>query len=199
MISCVATCAYIPFYSSWHDVDTVVLNNQVSLDTFIRDIHEKDNVQFIYTEDQNGLNAGVFYVRVGEWASVFLSTVLAMSKAKDHPKLDFWEQTAIAKTVAENEFFGSASVMVPRDWFNSYAWLSKDETTGRYASAVHPGTFLVHMVGPSKHQPGWYDYYLNLGEGSDPAYHSTDIAEVLESVAEDFWRKRAEHFEAPHN
>lgn len=172
----------------------MVLNNQVSLDTFVRDIDEKDDVQFIYTEDQNGLNAGVFYLRVGEWTSLFLASVLALSQAKDHPELGFWEQTAMAKTIAENEFFGKFSVMAPRGWFNSYAWLSKDEHSGTFASAVEPGTFLVHLVGPSKHQPGWYDYYLNLGEGSDPAYHNTDTVEVLESEAEDFWRKRAEHF-----
>ncbi|UZJ55712.1 hypothetical protein CBS101457_005032 [Exobasidium rhododendri] len=114
-----------------------------------------------------------------------------MSKINPPIELGFWEQTAIATIIQNNAFFSGASVEVPRDWFNVYAYLTINETSGELHSPFPPGNFLTHLVGPDKYKSGWYEFYLTAGEGSDRAYHSDTVAKLLQEEVSDFWTDRS--------
>lgn len=180
---------------SWHDADAVVVNSRVSLDIFLPS-PDIDGINFLYTRDNNGFNAGQLYLRVGEWTSLFLAAILTVPHAKDTPLLPFWEQSAMATVVeGNNSYYTERCVEVPRHWINVYVF----ETKELYPSYdpkkwVHPGSFLIHLVGNTKHEHGWFDHLLTIGDGADPVYHSEAAAASLADEATEFWKKwKSEH------
>jgi hypothetical protein len=51
----------------WHDRDTIVMNPHIPLDAFLPPEPEFAHINLLVTKDRNGLNNGVFFVRVSEW------------------------------------------------------------------------------------------------------------------------------------
>lgn len=188
------------YSDSWHDADTIILNRKVSLNTFLLNIDQDlPNVKMICAEDFNGLNAGVFFLQVGEWTSLFLANVLATGRPLPG-KIDFWEQGAIKEVLSKNQYFKESVVMVPQDWFNIYPKLdSPGPLEIGFEDTVIPGTFIVHMVGDTKFVPGLFDRYLSLAEGSNSSYHSQISAELLEDRTTSFWKAYREEHESKLN
>lgn len=79
----------------WHDADIVVMNPEIPLDIFIPPSPEFSYVNLLYTNDRNGLNNGVFLIRVNEWAIRLLSAVIAYHTFKPDVKLKYTEQSAL--------------------------------------------------------------------------------------------------------
>lgn len=149
-----------------------------------------ENVNFLYTTDFNGLNAGVFFIRVGEWASLFLANILAIAHPLGTPSLPFWEQDAIKLNLQSHEYFGNAAVKVPKVWFNKYPDLLYDNSTDTYEDRVEPGTFMTHLAGPDKYKEGWFDFYIDAANGTDPRYHNSSAIALLRNDIETFWHTR---------
>lgn len=98
------------------------------------------------TADHNGLNNGVFYLRVHPSSLDLLTQIAAYPLA--HPDEDlgwFGEQAAMARVIeAEEAKFSHATsssgiVWVPRSWFNHYEF--------EHGFEGEPGSFLVHFAG----------------------------------------------------
>ena len=65
--------------NSWFDADTVILNPSTPLETFLppRHLPALRSVNLLITSNWDGLNSGVFALRVSPWSVSFLSAVLA--------------------------------------------------------------------------------------------------------------------------
>ena len=96
----------------WHDRDTILMNPNVPLEVFLPP-PEKEvggnrtgrDVNLIVTNDRHGLNNGVFFLRVSEWAVRFLSASLSLREWDAHVTLKYSEQSAMEIVGGRVRFF----------------------------------------------------------------------------------------------
>ncbi|RJE20397.1 hypothetical protein PHISCL_07268 [Aspergillus sclerotialis] len=133
----------------WFDSDTVIMNPNMPLETFLPPSHFPD-IRLLLSKDWNGMNNGVFFLRVHPWSVELLTA--AISYPVLHPDVDLhWpDQSALMNILNENDYFSRSVEYCPLRWFNAYM----RSTNGRYRNLelprsfqVHPGDLLVHFPG----------------------------------------------------
>jgi hypothetical protein len=105
---------YADYYCthSWHDADTIILNPTISLDTYLPGPEFKDDVFLLATNDQNGLNNGVFFVRVNTWAVELFSGIVGVNRVNTDLQLDHEDQGAMQHIITNVPYFESKTVIV---------------------------------------------------------------------------------------
>jgi len=97
--------------------------------------HSNSNsIHFIASDDENGLNAGVYLIRVHPWSLNFLMRAMAYPYYHEETALRYSDQSSLSNILIENgeeEHY----VIVPQHWFNSYP------------HTYHSGDFLIHFAG----------------------------------------------------
>ena len=71
----------------WVDADTVIMNPYVPIETFLPPPGtEFDDIYLMYSNDWNGLNNGVFPIRVNQWAVQLFAAIVSFRhfKPEDH-------------------------------------------------------------------------------------------------------------------
>ncbi|KAF2815014.1 uncharacterized protein BDZ99DRAFT_348897, partial [Mytilinidion resinicola] len=80
----------------WVDSDTIIMDPLMPIEALLPpDDPEWDDVNLLVAHDWNGLNAGVFPVRVCDWSVELFSAVLALRFYKPDIDLPYAEQSAI--------------------------------------------------------------------------------------------------------
>ncbi|KAF6829493.1 hypothetical protein CPLU01_07899 [Colletotrichum plurivorum] len=162
----------------WVDRDTVVLDECRPADSFLPPLrppysggdekNAEDEVQLIVTNDWNGLNNGVFLVRVGQWAVELFSAIMAFRHYRPDVELPFTEQSAM-EIVMREERFKKGVQLVPQTWFNTYpggnasTFLDRDDENGLADYAVRRGDFLIHFAGVPNRDRSLNDWTDMLG------------------------------------
>lgn len=119
----------------WLDADTLIMNQDIPLEDLI-----DEKVNFCISQDWNGINSGVFFIKNCNWSKRFLTNVYARTDCLTEK----WpEQTAIARELHEKPEFGSKAKIVPQRLFNSYPPEMRSSLTSTY----QPGDFLLHFAG----------------------------------------------------
>lgn len=104
----------------WVDADTIILNPYVPIDIFLPPPGpEFEDVHLVYSNDWNGLNNGVFPVRVNQWAVQLFSAVLAYRHYQPEADLTFRDQSAMHALIHDPKFEKNI-VEAPQRWFNAY-------------------------------------------------------------------------------
>jgi hypothetical protein len=80
----------------------VIMNPQISLDIFIPPSPKFDHVNVVYTRDHNGLNNGVFLIKVNVWSVRLLSGVLSFHTFRPEKELKYSEQSALEEMVVRD-------------------------------------------------------------------------------------------------
>jgi hypothetical protein len=128
----------------WVDADSMILNPALSPCLFLPPKH-LENIYALVTADHNGLNNGVFYLRVHSSSVDLLTRTINYPLA--HPEDDlgwFGEQAAMAKVIksieAEHQDPTNPSgiAWIPRTWINNFEWERGFEG--------EPGSFMVHLL-----------------------------------------------------
>lgn len=97
----------------WFDADTIILNYKMPLETFLpddgddgEDDKDEENVRvdFVTTNDHNGLNNGIFAVRVCDRAIELFAEVLAFRDMRPDTHLTFADQSAMEYLLQERKF-----------------------------------------------------------------------------------------------
>jgi len=116
----------------WVDGDVSLANPNIKLETFL----PKDNdVNFIIAADHNGINAGVFLIRVCSWSLNFMARSIAYQYYNINKEVLFADQTSMNNVLLEGEDEKKHYVIVPQSWFNVYpGWKS-------------PGDMIIHFAG----------------------------------------------------
>jgi hypothetical protein len=91
----------------------------------------------------NGLNDGVFLLRVHQVSVEILAATIAFRTFRPINYLRFSEQSALSK-VLNYKKFRKHVVQAPQRWFNAYIEDREDSPT---PSLVRSGDFLVHFAG----------------------------------------------------
>lgn len=173
----------------WVDADSIVLNPALSPEIFL----PPDDVQGVYalvTADHNGLNSGVFYLRVHSDSIDLLTQTLAYPLA--HPAEDlgwFGEQAAMAHVIQSIETAAAAAnttgpsgiVWMPRIWFNAYEF--------EHGFEGQPGAALVHFAGLAEkrltHMTRWLDELQQNPAKWEIPLHKTFYEEAISR----FWKE----------
>ncbi|KAL4727028.1 hypothetical protein ACLX1H_005928 [Fusarium chlamydosporum] len=112
---------------------------------------DKDT-HLLVTNDWNGLNNGVFLVRVNQWAVNLFSDINAFRYYRPNVSLPFTEQSAMEFIMKEPKFERNVQV-VPQQWFNAYPKASpaefeeREDEKGLKEYHARRGDFLLHFAG----------------------------------------------------
>lgn len=110
----------------WTDADSLIMNPGIRLESFL-----DTDADLVITDDQNGINAGQFFIRDSEASFKFLAEVWNRVEFLHH---DWCEQAAMAKVIEEG--FPIKVCKLPQRSFNSYP------------QNYQTGDFLLHFAGP---------------------------------------------------
>ncbi|BEI84437.1 hypothetical protein CcaverHIS002_0410410 [Cutaneotrichosporon cavernicola] len=100
----------------YSDADSIVSDPAVPLHVLLPP--PSLNAHFAFGVDPNGINAGVFAIRVSPLALEFVETVLDWSDTNTSPLIS--DQHWIGLTLRRNETFANAFIEMHRSWMNAY-------------------------------------------------------------------------------
>src|SRR6266480_759303 len=114
------------------------MNQEVPLEIF-EPPPDFSDINWLAAKDSNGLNAGVFLLRVNQWSLNLLTRT--MTYKHYHPGEDyrFDEQTILARLTENDDEFKGGSIYVPKKWFNAYFNIRQE---------VEEGLMLSHFADP---------------------------------------------------
>ena len=171
----------------WVDADTTLLNPNVRIETFLLPSSEFDDVHLVVSRDWNGLNNGVFPVRVNQWVVELFAAIVAFRTHRPETKLTFRDQEAMDLLLKEKKLAAHV-VEAPQRWFNAYPGEEKDVML---PFQVRRGDFLVHFPGMGTRDEimaMWPDRVeRHLPEWEVDVGHTTYPAE-----AKEIWREQRE-------
>jgi hypothetical protein len=191
----------------WVDRDTVILDQCRPISSFLppkrssvgswwRRDDQKDrnitDVNLLATNDFNGLNNGIFLLRVNEWAISLFTAILAFRHYRPDVDLPFTEQSAMEHAIRTDQFKHQTQ-FVPQHWFNAYdhdgaqAFTTRDGSQESNDEWVRRGDYLVHFAGHSDKGRAIDEYTEMLEELPDVWETGTVQRDVSEDV-EGFWR-----------
>ncbi|KAK3670302.1 hypothetical protein LTR78_009856 [Recurvomyces mirabilis] len=144
----------------WVDADSIIINPDISPELFLPPA-DLSQIHFVGTRDENGLNTGIFYLRVSTWSISFLIETLAMPLYEPDAGLGrSADQDAMSLVLHKeiggpsNQGYRDAMVLIPRLWINTYE-REEDGYEGKR------GDMLVHFPGLEetrrKHMGDWLD------------------------------------------
>ena len=122
----------------WVDADSAIINPEIPVEIFLPPADFSD-VHFLTSKDQNGLNTGIFFVRVHPWSVNMFTKTLGYPIFNPDVDLGYSaDQTAMALIFNETE--NQPHVMYqPRKWYNTYQF--------HHGYEGSPGYLLVHFPG----------------------------------------------------
>lgn len=202
----------------WVDRDTLILDQCRPLssflptkDTFIQDDHSTsdtdivqrdeepeladDGINLLVTNDWNGLNNGVFFVRVNQWAIELFSDIVAFRHYKPNVSLTFTEQSAMEIVMNEPRFQRNIQI-VPQEWFNAYPkdtpvdFEEKEDETGLKEYHARRGDFLLHFAGRSG-KDRLINEWVEMLERRKGPWQPEQIQRSLTASINAFWSKLA--------
>ncbi|KAL9081854.1 MAG: hypothetical protein Q9159_006956 [Coniocarpon cinnabarinum] len=165
----------------WVDADTVIANPRVPVETFLPPV-EYNDIHLLLTNDFNGLNNGIFPIRVCMWSIDFLAAVMAYSHYNPDVTLKFHEQSAMERLLKEPKFSDHVEY-VPQRWFNAYPG-ERNETSQPYM--VKRGDMLIHFAGFSNKKE-MMSRWLQRVELHDPEWEIDLIHTAYPNEVRDFW------------
>jgi len=83
----------------WHDRDTILMNPNVPLEVFLPPEPEFAHINLLVTRDRNGLNNGVFLVRVNQWGLKMFASALSVREYEPGVVLKYSEQSAMEQVI----------------------------------------------------------------------------------------------------
>lgn len=133
----------------WVDADTVVTNPKLPLENFLPP-DEFPHLHLLTTADPNGINNGVFFLKVHPWSVELISSIIAYRTFWPDEELRFRDQSAMQVLLKEKRFRRNF-VIVPQRWFNSYQ--AEHDGSRTLPFQVLPGDLLVHFPGVPNRGP----------------------------------------------
>lgn len=162
----------------WLDFDTIITNTDIKLADIIEDtlknVTNRDDIDYLVTHDCNGLNAGSFIVRSHDRSIKFLQDIYAIQDREKKAGNDLSEQDAMAKLIQDDPASGNRTVQVPQWKLNAFP--KEIACFDDSDKAWEPGTFTLHFAGAWAHVKGddptgqlmrKYEPEIIWGEGKD--------------------------------
>lgn len=170
----------------WVDADTIILNPYVPIETFLPPSGtEFDDVYLMYSNDWNGLNNGVFPIRVNQWSANFFAAIVSYRHYKPEVPLQFRDQSAMNNLMQEPAF-AKHVLQVPQRWFNAYQG-EHNETLQPFS--VRRGDLLVHFAGVIPREERM-EHWLERAEQHLDDWEMPVKSTSYPQEARDFWSEQ---------
>ncbi|KAG5974646.1 hypothetical protein E4U55_008128 [Claviceps digitariae] len=169
----------------WFDADTIILNYNVPLEIFIppQDDDVLKKIDILIADDWNGLNNGIFAVRVSSFSAELFAAIVAFREFEPDTHLTFEDQSAMEILLKKRKSVNHVA-KVPQRWFNAYA--SDEIREG--ASWVHPGDLLVHFAGVGD-RPVQMDKWADRSEQLSYKWNTPLAQTSYTADIERFWQR----------
>ncbi|KAF2725714.1 glycosyltransferase family 34 protein [Polychaeton citri CBS 116435] len=167
----------------WVDADTVILNPKVPIETFLPPPgSDFDDIHLMYSNDWNGLNNGVFPVRVNRWSVELFLAITSFRHYNPDVGLVFRDQSAMDITLKHPRFKRHV-VEAPQRWFNAYQG-EHNETLS--PNQIRRGDLLVHFAGVTNREERM-GFWLNRAEQHLDDWEVPVKSTSYPQEARDFW------------
>ncbi|KAB8349688.1 hypothetical protein FH972_023704 [Carpinus fangiana] len=171
----------------WVDADTIILNPQIPTELFLPPNDGTwDDIHLLVTYDFNGLNNGVFPIRVHPWSVELLSAILAFRHYRPAADLTFRDQSAMA-ALLDAPAFRAHVLHAPQRWFNAYRG-ELNETLAPFQ--FRRGDFLVHFAGDPE-RPQHMAFWLQRAEAHAYEWEVALRYTTYPGEVSAFWREAA--------
>lgn len=193
----------------WVDRDTLILDQCRPMSSFLPpepsrygewwkrsddfNLDVTDNTtHLLVNNDFNGLNNGVFLLRVNSWAIQLFTAILAFRHYKPDVELKFTEQSAMEKVISEEEFRKNIQV-VPQHWFDGYSkgqaghFKDRKDEDELGEEHIRRGDYLVHFAGVQKRDEAINSWLDMLKELPDVWENRSVQRDISKDVAK-FWK-----------
>ncbi|KAF3046412.1 hypothetical protein E8E12_008140 [Didymella heteroderae] len=192
----------------WVDRDTLILDQCRPASTFLpsstssthiakwwrrddqhsEDAKNNDNnnrpppeVHLLAANDPNGLNNGIFLLRVSHWAVEMFTAILAFRHYNPKVELKFTEQSAM-ELVIQDKRFKDRVQLVPQHWFNAYQHGGAEEFVS--SNGTNPegwdelnarrGDWLIHFAG-NQHKDEVLNEWADMVEGMKDVWETGKV------------------------
>ncbi|ETN39909.1 uncharacterized protein HMPREF1541_06135 [Cyphellophora europaea CBS 101466] len=178
----------------WHDADSVLVNHNIPLEIFLPP-PGWEHINWLVSNDLSGLNAGVYLVRVCEWAVHFFAASLSYPLYHADKHLLHDEQSAQDLLLREARW-RNATMHLPQRWFNAYHNFGTDKDVPpewRWENGyAEPGDMLVHFPGtvPEFRAHVMDEWLQKKRERADEYCPPLDRTSYVQDVAS-FWADEA--------
>jgi len=119
----------------WVDSDVVITNPNIRLEAFLPN-ENMSRVNFIVSDDHNGLSSGSYFLKVHSWSLNYLMRAISYPYHNINHLIYNYDQSALNNVLLESNDESEHYIVVPQKFFNSYP---EGERT--------IGSFLVHFSG----------------------------------------------------
>lgn len=124
----------------WLDADAVITNMEVKLENFIKSL-EQSHKSLLVTQDHNGINSGVFFLKSGRKAKILLNLIWCNRFFISHA---WWEQASLMDLMRRHAEVAKEIYIEPEcRSFNSRS----PERIKDANIAWQPGDFVIHFAG----------------------------------------------------
>lgn len=140
----------------WTDFDTLITNTDIPLTDIIDDAlantTNPDAIDWLFTHDCNGFNAGSFVFRGHERSLKLIRDSIALSKVMEDEGHGTLEQGAVVKLLGENDELRASAIVVPQQKLNAFP--SEIACYDPVSKAWSHGDFIIHFAGAWAHVKG---------------------------------------------
>jgi len=140
----------------WVDGDSIVINPQLKSEIFLPP-PDFDYINYLVAKDQNGMNTGIFFLRVCDWSIKFMAKALAYPLFNPNVDLGRSADQLAMELVANETDFRDATLYQPRIWYNTYEF--------RHGYEGKVGRMLVHFPGLQEERWEHMEKWLDIVEG----------------------------------
>ncbi|KAH0265592.1 glycosyltransferase family 34 protein, partial [Aureobasidium melanogenum] len=141
----------------WADADALILNPNIPLSIFLPP-PDLPHIHFVGNKDWNGLNNGVFFIRVHPWTVSMLTSAMSFPICHEDVNLGHNVEQEAMRLTFERENGGkddkgwrSGIVFMPRKWFNAYDLFQGEIQGSDYYNEIinktissYPGLNMTH-------------------------------------------------------
>ena len=168
----------------WVDGDSVILDPELKSEMFLPP-PDFDYINYLVAKDQNGMNTGIFFLRVCDWSIRLMAKALAYPLFR--PDVDLGrsaDQTAMGIVANETEF-QEGTLFQPRVWYNTYEF--------KHGYEGKMGRMLVHFPGLEEDRWIHMQKWLDIVEGPHAAEWELplDQTEYPQEI-DNFWQELRE-------
>ncbi|KAF7511578.1 hypothetical protein GJ744_004166 [Endocarpon pusillum] len=169
----------------WFDCDSVLMNPKLGLSHFLPPAQFSD-ANVLVTNDANGLNNGVFFIRVSAWAIEVMSANVAYRTFNPDEQLTFQDQSAL-DNIFHMEKFRDQVVYCPQRWFNAYQSGFLNESI--QANQIRRGDLVVHFAGVGNKLER-INYWCDIAEKHLPDWEVEIVHTSLLEEIDEFWSQK---------
>lgn len=148
-------------------------------------------IHIVAAKDVNGLNDGVFLLRIHPWTLELFARVLAFPHFRPGVSLTFDSQSALEKLLddADEEEARRHVAWVPQRWFNAYHTYPNESVSGSLQpERIRRGDFLVHFAGRGERAKEM-EYWLDVAERHAPDWELDYWRTSYPDEVAEFWRE----------